>query len=75
MTTPPPAPARWPALLFVLLTALLLPGCALLRGGASDEAIAAAIAPIWQQRKDRYSELRGSLPASTERIEMSYIGG
>ena len=48
---------------------------ALLRGGASDEAIAAAIAPIWQQRKDRYSELRGSLPASTERIEMSYIGG
>lgn len=49
---------------------------ALLRSGASDEAIAAAIAPIWQQRKDRYSELRGSLPAgSRQRIEMSYIGG
>jgi len=51
----------------------------LLRGGASDEAIASAIAPIWQQRTDRYSELRSSLPAdttqSTRRVEMSYIGG
>jgi len=47
----------------------------LLRGGASDEAIAAAIAPIWQQRRDRYSELRGSLPERTGRVEMSYIGG
>ena len=51
----------------------------LLRGGASDEAIASAIAPIWQQRSDRYSELRGSLPADTSqgtrRVEMSYIGG
>ncbi|EHL20972.1 molybdenum cofactor biosynthesis protein A [Acidovorax sp. NO-1] len=51
----------------------------LLRGGASDEAIASAIAPIWQQRTDRYSELRSSLPADTSqgarRVEMSYIGG
>ncbi|KQB58552.1 MULTISPECIES: GTP 3',8-cyclase MoaA [Acidovorax] len=52
----------------------------LLRGGASDEAIASAIAPIWQQRSDRYSELRSSLPADTtpggaRRVEMSYIGG
>ena len=51
----------------------------LLRGGATDEAIAAAIAPIWQQRSDRYSELRSSLPADTafaaRRVEMSYIGG
>ena len=51
----------------------------LLRGGANDEAIASAIAPIWQQRSDRYSELRGSLPADTSqgtrRVEMSYIGG
>lgn len=51
----------------------------LLRGGASDEAIASAIAPIWQQRGDRYSELRSSLPADTgqgaRRVEMSYIGG
>ncbi len=51
----------------------------LLRAGASDEAIAAALAPIWQQRTDRYSELRSSLPAdaghSAQRVEMSYIGG
>ncbi|WP_342720494.1 GTP 3',8-cyclase MoaA [Acidovorax sp. FHTAMBA] len=51
----------------------------LLRGGASDEAIASAIAPIWQRRNDRYSELRSSLPADTSqgarRVEMSYIGG
>ena len=49
------------------------------RGGASDEAIASAIAPIWQQRTDRYSELRSTLPADNtqgaRRVEMSYIGG
>ena len=37
------------------------------------------LAPIWQQRSDRYSELRGSLPADigqgVRRVEMSYIGG
>ena len=52
---------------------------ALLRGGASDEALASAIAAIWQGRADRYSELRASLPHSADstaqRIEMSYIGG
>ena len=52
---------------------------ALLRGGASDEQIAGAIAAIWQGRSDRYSELRASLPPDTRagarRIEMSYIGG
>ena len=51
----------------------------LLRGGASDADIASAIAPIWQQRNDRYSELRSSLPADSgqgaRRVEMSYIGG
>ena len=51
----------------------------LLRNGASDEAIASAIAPIWQQRDDRYSELRSTLPPDTmpgaRRVEMSYIGG
>lgn len=52
---------------------------AMLRGEASDEAISAAIAQIWEQRADRYSQLRGSeaAPATGEerRIEMSYIGG
>lgn len=50
---------------------------ALLRGGASDEQIAAAIGLIWQQRDDRYSELRGSAlaPERSAKVEMSYIGG
>ena len=52
----------------------------LVRGGASDEELASAIASIWQPRQDRYSELRASLPAdagprSGKRVEMSYIGG
>lgn len=57
----------------------------LLRGGASDAHIGAAIAAIWTQRTDRYSELRAQLPPATQaqaqgpdgrkRIEMSYIGG
>ncbi|MBC5766575.1 GTP 3',8-cyclase MoaA [Ramlibacter albus] len=52
---------------------------ALLRGGASDEEIASAIGHIWQQRSDRYSQLRGTQAADTgtgkRRVEMSYIGG
>src|SRR6195952_754285 len=38
---------------------------ALIRSGASDAAVATAIARIWEARTDRYSELRGSnsLPA------------
>jgi cyclic pyranopterin phosphate synthase len=51
----------------------------LVRGGASNEEIASAIGHIWQQRDDRYSQLRGSLPAEAgegkRRVEMSYIGG
>jgi cyclic pyranopterin phosphate synthase len=52
---------------------------ALLRGGATDEQIAAAIGLIWGGRDDRYSELRATqqaAPGSGERrIEMHYIGG
>ena len=52
---------------------------ALLRGGDSDAQLAAAIAAIWGQRADRYSELRGAGAASTvsgpRRVEMHYIGG
>ncbi|QIK62502.1 GTP 3',8-cyclase MoaA [Leucobacter viscericola] len=52
---------------------------ALLRGGADDEALAAALTGIWNARDDRYSELRArlSIPGSParQRIEMSYIGG
>ena len=52
---------------------------ALMRSGASDAQLDAALAAIWQGRSDRYSELRASLPpdaqGSTRRVEMSYIGG
>jgi cyclic pyranopterin phosphate synthase len=53
---------------------------ALLRdpAGLSDEQIAAAIGGAWQQRSDRYSELRGSakaVDATKAKVEMSYIGG
>ena len=52
----------------------------LLRGGASANELAAAICAIWEQRDDRYSMLRATLPASAtaahaRRVEMSYIGG
>ena len=56
----------------------------LLRGTdvTADATIANAIAQIWQQRTDRYSELRSSMPPDTQsstnvpkRVEMSYIGG
>jgi cyclic pyranopterin phosphate synthase len=48
---------------------------ALLRGGASDEDLAAEIRSIWSRRSDRYSEIRTSHTAKLEKIEMSYIGG
>lgn len=51
-----------------------------MRAGATAEEIAAAVAGIWQQRVDNYSERRtaqtNGLEAPGERrIEMSYIGG
>lgn len=48
---------------------------ALVRGGASDEALTAAIGGVWLQRSDRYSELRSAATSDLPRIEMSYIGG
>jgi cyclic pyranopterin phosphate synthase len=48
---------------------------ALLRGGASDEELAAAVADIWRARTDRYSELRSAATADLPKVEMSYIGG
>ena len=57
---------------------------ALLRGGQGDAQIAAAIGLVWQDRGDRYSQLRGALPAAApaepagaapRRVEMHYIGG
>jgi cyclic pyranopterin phosphate synthase len=48
---------------------------ALLRAGADDDALLAAIAGTWRARTDRYSELRSQATADLPRIEMSYIGG
>ena len=48
---------------------------ALLRGGASDDELAAALSAVWRARGDRYSELRSAATPDPERVEMSYIGG
>ena len=48
---------------------------ALVRGGADDDAIRAAIASVWGVRADRYSEIRTAATAGARKIEMSYIGG
>lgn len=48
----------------------------LMRGGCSDDQLAAALTGRWQQRTDRYSELRATdAPRASRKIEMSYIGG
>jgi cyclic pyranopterin phosphate synthase len=47
----------------------------LLRGGASDEVLRDQIAAVWQNRADRYSEIRTSQTSSLKKVEMSYIGG
>ena len=47
----------------------------LVRGGASDAEIHAAIGRIWQVRGDRYSEIRTAETAKLRKVEMSYIGG
>jgi cyclic pyranopterin phosphate synthase len=48
---------------------------ALLRSGASDAEIRDAVAAVWTQRADRYSEIRGENTIKLEKVEMSYIGG
>jgi cyclic pyranopterin phosphate synthase len=49
---------------------------ALLRGGASDEEIAARVRAVWEGRGDRYSEVRTAhTRPRRKKIEMSYIGG
>jgi cyclic pyranopterin phosphate synthase len=45
----------------------------LLRGGAGDEMLQAAVRAMWATRQDRYSEERGLVPHP--KAEMSYLGG
>jgi len=47
----------------------------LLRGGASDDQIAAFVRGVWGRRTDRYSELRTLATGPLRRVEMSHIGG
>jgi cyclic pyranopterin phosphate synthase len=53
---------------------------ALMRGGCSDQQLSIAMADIWGERTDHYSELRAAMSkgrraAGGKKIEMSYIGG
>ena len=48
---------------------------ALVRSGADDSELDAAIGSIWSKRTDRYSELRSANTVGLPKIEMSYIGG
>ena len=48
---------------------------ALVRSGASDDDLAAAVRGIWAPRSDRYSELRSAATNDLQKVEMSYIGG
>ncbi|WP_019636023.1 GTP 3',8-cyclase MoaA [Paenibacillus fonticola] len=48
----------------------------LLRGGATDREILAAICNVWEKRKDRYSDERTEQRSlQRTKINMSYIGG
>jgi len=47
----------------------------LLRGGFDDRRIDNAIAAVWRQRADRYSEVRTTNTVRAPKVEMSYIGG
>jgi cyclic pyranopterin phosphate synthase len=48
---------------------------AMLRDGATDEDLSAAISKVWTRRTDRYSEIRTAETANLPKVEMSYIGG
>jgi molybdenum cofactor biosynthesis enzyme MoaA len=63
--------ALWLAAAMALLQ--LIGGLTLLRGGAGDEALRAAVGGVWAERNDRYSEERGRV--GRPKAEMSYLGG
>ena len=48
---------------------------AVLRAGASDEALDAVVSGLWTNRADRYSETRSSQTVGLHKVEMSYLGG
>jgi cyclic pyranopterin phosphate synthase len=48
---------------------------ALIRSGASDDALEVALRSIWLVRDDRYSDERAARTVPLTKVEMSYIGG
>jgi cyclic pyranopterin phosphate synthase len=48
---------------------------AILRSGAADAEVDAALRAVWERRTDRYSELRTEETSRLRKVEMSYIGG
>jgi cyclic pyranopterin phosphate synthase len=48
---------------------------AVVRGGASDDELEAAIAAVWHVREDRYSELRADATPDLPKVEMFAMGG
>jgi cyclic pyranopterin phosphate synthase len=46
-----------------------------LRSAATDDDVRQVLMSQWENREDRYSELRGGVPLNMPRVEMSYIGG
>ena len=48
---------------------------AIVRSGASDAELDAAIRSVWERRTDRYSEIRTEETSRLRKVEMSYIGG
>ena len=47
----------------------------LLRSGTSDATLKRDLVRLWQDREDRYSELRTEETSRMKKVEMSYIGG
>jgi cyclic pyranopterin phosphate synthase len=47
----------------------------ILREAKSPDDLRNAVSALWQKRKDRYSEERASNKGSSQKVEMSYIGG
>lgn len=46
-----------------------------LRSNLSDEQLTELLQGLWQGRKDRYSEERGTVTRDRSKVEMSHIGG
>jgi len=47
----------------------------ILRGGTSDQELADFVRSLWNNREDRYSELRAENREAQRKVEMSYVGG